>query len=240
MVFFIKRLLHKNTFLIPRHIAIVCDGNCRWAKVRNLPRSYGYKASIKPIRRITKKCSKLGVEVLTFYAFSTKSWGKSPEDVDYLMKLFVKFFGRLRKDVGTNIKVKHIGNKSNFSPELVSEIDKIEKLTENNSGMVLNIALNYGGRFEIVDAVTGILKDVEEKVDIDKLSEDSVDKYMLTAGLPDVDLIIRTSGEMRINNFLLWQSSQPNFWATADYWPEFRGGHLKESILHYNRMRKTI
>ncbi|MBC2582432.1 di-trans,poly-cis-decaprenylcistransferase [Clostridium sp. DJ247] len=234
-----KNLLSDNSIKIPKHIAIVCDGNGRWAKKKGFPRTFGHKAGTKPIEDITKVCSKLGVEVLTFYVFSTENWSRSNEEVNFLMKLFIEFFIKLRNEARENIRVRHIGITDNLSAELINEIRKTEKLTENNFGMTLNIALNYGSRSEITNAVKKIIHDIdEENLNVDEVNEDLVSSYMFTSGLPDVDLIIRTSGELRISNFLLWQSAKAELWVTKDFWPDFKYDHLKEAIKHYNRISK--
>jgi undecaprenyl diphosphate synthase len=153
------------------------------------------------------------------------------------MKLFVEFFIKLRNEVGENIRVKHIGITDNLSSELIDEIKKTEKSTENNLGMTLNIALNYGSRSEITNAVKNIMHDIElGNLNADKINEDLISNYMFTSGLDDVDLIIRTSGEMRISNFLLWQSAKAKLWFTNDFWPDFKYEHLKNAIKYYNEI----
>ncbi|WP_411678839.1 polyprenyl diphosphate synthase [Clostridium thailandense] len=231
----IKNLLNDSRIKIPKHIAIVCDGNGRWAKKKGLPRTFGHRAGTKPIEGITRDCSELGVEVLTFYVFSTENWSRSDEEVNFLMKLFVEFFIKLRNEVGENIRVKHIGIIDNLSPELIDEIKNTENLTKNNSGMILNIALNYGSRSEITNAAKNLMHDIDVgNLNIDNVNEEVISNYMFTSGLPDVDLIIRTSGEMRISNFLLWQSAKAKLWFTNDFWPDFRYDHLQNAIKHYN------
>jgi len=230
-----KDLLDDGRIKIPKHIAIICDGNGRWAKNKGFPRTFGHKAGTKPIENITKECSELGVKVLTFYVFSTENWSRSYEEVDFLMKLFVEFFIKLRNEAGENIRVKHIGIKDNLSSELIDEIKRTEKSTENNSGMVLNIALNYGSRSEIINVAKSIIHDIDVgNLNVDKINEDLISNYMFTLGLPDVDLVIRTSGEMRISNFLLWQSAKSKLWFTNDFWPDFNYNHLKEAIIYFN------
>lgn len=232
-----ESLLNDNKVKIPKHIAIVCDGNGRWAKKKGLPRTFGHKAGTKLIEDITKACSKLGVEVLTFYVFSTENWSRSDEEVNFLMKLFEEFFMKLRHKAGEDIKVRHIGITDNLPSGLIQEIKKTEKSTENNTGMILNIALNYGGHSEIINAVKKIIHDIDkENLSVDKINEDLVSSYMFTSNLPDVDLIIRTSGEMRISNFLLWQSAKAELWVTKDLWPDFKYDNLKEAIKYYNKI----
>jgi undecaprenyl diphosphate synthase len=233
----IKDLLDDNRIKIPKHIAIVCDGNGSWAKDKGLPRSFGHRAGTKPIESITRHCSELGVEVLTFYVFSTENWNRSDEEVNFLMKLFVEFFIKLRNKVGKNIRVKHIGITDNLSSELIAEIKKTEDLTKNNSGMILNIALNYGSRSEIANAAKNLMHDIDvENFNVDEINEELISNYMFTSSLPDVDLIIRTSGEMRISNFLLWQSAKAKLWFTNDFWPDFKCDHLKNAIKYYNEI----
>ncbi|WML33001.1 polyprenyl diphosphate synthase [Clostridium sp. OS1-26] len=232
-----KSLLNDNNVKIPKHIAIVCDGNGRWARKKGLPRTFGHKAGTKPIEDITKACSELGVEVLTFYVFSTENWSRSNEEVNFLMKLFEEFFIKLRHRVGSNIRVRHIGITDNLPSELIQEIKKTEKSTEINSGMILTIALNYGGHSEIANAAKKIIHDIDrKKLNIDKINEDLISSYMFTSNLPDVDLIIRTSGEMRISNFLLWQSAKAELWVTKDLWPDFKYNHLEKAIKYYNKI----
>lgn len=231
----VEDLLGDKSIKIPRHIAILCDGNGRWAKKKGFTRSLGHRAGTKPIEDNTKICSELGVEALTFYAFSTENWSRSDEEVDFLMKLFIEFFAKLGKEVGNDIRVKHIGNADNLSTELIDEIKKTENSTKNNSGMTLNIALNYGSRSEITNVVRNIMFDSGAgNLDLDKINEELISRYMFTSGLPDVDQIIRTSGEMRISNFLLWQSAKAKLWFTNDFWPDFNIEHLKEAIMYYN------
>ncbi|MCF4015839.1 polyprenyl diphosphate synthase [Clostridium sporogenes] len=233
----INELLGNNRIKIPKHIAIICDGNGRWAKKKGFPRTFGHKAGTKPIENITRKCSELGVEVLTFYVFSTENWSRSDKEVNFLMKLFIEFFIKLRNEAGESIRVKHIGIKDNLSAELIEEIKKTENSTEDNSGMVLNVALNYGSRSEIINVGKNIMHDIDVgNLNVDKINEDLISNYMFTSGLPDVDLIIRTSGEMRISNFLLWQSAKARLWFTNDFWPDFKHEHLKEAIKYYNSL----
>ncbi|WBW96031.1 polyprenyl diphosphate synthase [Oceanirhabdus sp. W0125-5] len=232
----IEDILETEGIRIPKHIGIICDGNGRWAQNRGLPRSLGHKAGTKPIETITNLCFKLGVETLTFYVFSSENWKRSGDEVIFLMKLFSDFFIKLRNEAGNNIKVKHIGVFNNLPNTLITEIKETEISTKNNSGMVLNIALNYGGRLEITNSLKKIVNDINAgNITIDKINEDLISDYLFTSGLQDVDLIIRTSGEMRTSNFMIWQSTNAQLWFTKDHWPDFKPHHLKESIKHYNR-----
>lgn len=219
---------------IPNHIAVIFDGNGRWAKLKGLPRSLGHKAGAKPVEEIIRECSKLGVKVLTIYTFSTENWNRSCDEVDYLMKLFAEFFIKLQKEAGREIRVNHLGTLDNLSEELICEIKRTEKLTEDNKGMILNVALNYGGRLEITQAAEGILKDVNDgKLSIHHINEDVVNNYMFKK-LPDVDLLIRTSGEKRLSNFMLWQCAKAKIFVTEKLWPDFTKECLMEAIDFYN------
>lgn len=225
---------------IPKHIAIVCDGNGRWASQKGLPRSYGHKKGTEPVENITKICSEIGVEVLTLYVFSTENWSRSKEEVNFLMKLFVKFFKKLYKNASSNnIKVRHIGVKNNLSAELLNEIKKAEESTQNNTGMILNIALNYGGRIEIINSVQALLSEIKEnKIKIEDINDEVLSNHLFTHELPDVDLIIRTSNEHRISNFLLWQSAKAEIWITPTLWPDFTKEHLFEAIDYFNKVKE--
>lgn len=226
--------MHSFNRNIPKHIAIITDGNGRWATKKGLPRSFGHKAGIEPIKDITKKCVELGVQVLTFYVFSTENWSRPKEEVDFLMNLFIEFYKKLREESINNIRVKHIGLKDNLSYELLLEIERTEKHTENNSGMILNIALNYGARSEIVLATKRLLKDIKMGViTVEEINESVIGKYLFTSQEPDVDLIIRTSGESRISNLLLGQSAKEKIWITPVLWPDFEQKHLLEAIRDY-------
>lgn len=223
---------------IPKHIAIVCDGNGRWASQKGLPRSYGHKKGTKPVENITKICSEIGVKVLTFYVFSTENWSRSKKEVDFLMKLFIKFFKKLRKNASNNIKVNHIGIKKNLSDELIAEIKNTEESTQNNTGMVLNIALNYGSRVEIINSVQDLLSQIKEnKIKIEDINDEVLSNHLFTHGLPDVDLIIRTSNEHRLSNFLLWQSANAEIYITKALWPDFTKEHLFEAIEYYKNAK---
>jgi len=225
---------------LPKHIAIFCDGNGRWATKRGLPRSFGHKKGTKPVEDTIKICSEIGIEVLTFYAFSTENWSRPQQEVNALMNLFVEYFKKLRKNIPNNIKVRHIGIKKNLSDELVAEIKKTEELTQNNTGMVLNIALNYGSRIEIINSVQDLLSQIKEnKIKIEDINDEVLSNHLFTHGLPDVDLIIRTSNEHRISNFLLWQSANAEIWITKTLWPDFTKEHLFEAINYYSENKTS-
>ncbi|WP_294358420.1 isoprenyl transferase [uncultured Clostridium sp.] len=226
---------------IPKHIAIIMDGNGRWAKERNMPRTYGHKAGVETIREIVKECSNLGVEYLTLYAFSTENWARPKEEVDTLMKLLVQYlrneFEELNKN---NVIINSIGDISKLPKVCYEELNKAYDKTKNNTGLTLNLALNYGGRVEIVNSVKEIAKLIQEnKIKVDDIDEKMIEKYLYTSGMPDPDIIIRPSGEQRLSNFLLWQCAYSEFWYSDVKWPDFTKENLIEAIFDYqNRDRR--
>ena len=222
---------------IPKHIAIIMDGNGRWAKKRGLPRLYGHHAGMKSVREVVRAASDTGVGVLTLYAFSTENWNRPKSEIKglfYLLKLFIKKeLGRLHKN---NVKVNIIGRLSELPIDIIKLVKEATEKTSKNTGMILNIALNYGGRQEIVDAVNKIITEGTYK----KVDEKIFEKYLYTIGLPSPDLIIRTSGENRISNFLLWQSAYSEFYTTATLWPDFKKKNLMEAISEYQKRNRRF
>lgn len=226
---------------VPEHIGIIMDGNGRWAKRRGLPRSAGHRAGAENFRTITRYASKIGVKYLTLYAFSTENWSRPQEEVGALMSLFKDYLQEALRDfMDENIRVRFIGDVSAFSPELQSLIREVEEASAPKTGMVLNLAMNYGGRSELVRAAKAFARDVENgKTVPDALSEEGFAEYLYTAGQPDPDLIIRPSGEERISNFLLWQSAYAEFVYFDVLWPDFRPKDLDEAIRVYaSRQRR--
>lgn len=227
-----SNLMIKN---VPKHVAIICDGNGRWGIKNGLTRSMGHKAGCEPIEDVIKACDESGVKVLTLYVFSTENWSRSENEIDFLIDLFTEFFKQLRsKDIG-NIKVRHIGITDNIPYKLIDEIRKTELSTQKNTGMILNIALNYSGRSEITCAIKNIMEFIrEENLDIEDINENVIEKFLFTSGEPNVDLIIRTSGEARISNFLLWKSAKAKIWITEKLWPDFKKEDLWEAFRFYS------
>ncbi len=226
---------------IPKHIAIIMDGNGRWAKKRNLPRTMGHKAGVETIRKVVKEADEIGVEFITLYAFSTENWKRPKDEVNGLMKLLVQYL----KDEVTNLHDKGVvlrilGDIEPLPKECREQINEAIKLTENNTGLVLNVAFNYGGRDEIVKAVSNLVDDIESnKIRKEEITKELLSNYMYTKNCPDPDLIIRPSGEQRISNFLLWQCAYSEFWYSDVNWPDFTGNHLKKAIYDYqNRDRR--
>lgn len=227
---------------IPKHIAIIMDGNGRWAKARNLPRTMGHKAGVETIRNIVKEADALGVKYVTFYAFSTENWKRPKEEVNALMKLLVQYLRKELDELHENgVVINVLGDISRLPQECINEINRAKEKTKNNTGLVMNMALNYGGRAEIVRAIKNIVLDAKEaKIDINDIDEAFVNKYLYTANMPDPDMIIRPSGEQRLSNFLLWQCAYSEFWYSDINWPDFTAENLKEAIIDYQKRNRRF
>jgi undecaprenyl diphosphate synthase len=218
---------------LPRHVAIIMDGNGRWAASRHLPRVEGHRAGINSVRAAVETSARLGIQVLTLYAFSVENWKRPDTEVSALMGLLKRYLRlELKTLLGNNIRFRVIGQPGRLSPDIRSELDHAQATTAANGGMQFNIALNYGGRAEIVDAARQAMRD---GVDPERLDESTFASYLYTAGQPDPDLLIRTSGEMRVSNFLLWQIAYAEIWVTEALWPDFRTRHLLEAIVDYQK-----
>ncbi len=216
---------------IPNHVAIIVDGNGRWAKERGLSRLKGHDAGFENLKNLSKYILSRGVKVLSLYVFSTENFKRDKDEVDHLMDLFVLMFKRDKKFfLENNFKVVFSGRDDPLPKKVIEARDKLSKLTENKTGGIINICLNYGGRAEIVDATKRIIKD---KVDIDSIDEELFSKYMYQ-DLPDVDFMIRTSGELRISNFLLWELSYAEFYFPKIYFPDFTPDDFEDALLVYN------
>jgi undecaprenyl diphosphate synthase len=218
---------------LPAHVAVIMDGNGRWAAQRHLPRVEGHRAGIDSVRDVVEGSARLGIRVLTLYAFSVENWKRPAAEVSTLMMLLKRY---LRSELNTllrnNIKFKVVGRMEDLAPDVQKELRDAEERTAANGGMQFNIALNYGGRAEIVEAARRMAID---GVTPDQIDERRVSSYLYTAGQPDPDLLIRTSGEMRVSNFLLWQIAYAEIWVTDTLWPDFRQKHLLEAILAYQK-----
>ena len=226
---------------LPQHIGIIMDGNGRWAKKRGLPRSAGHKAGAESLKKIITEANNLGVKYITVYAFSTENWKRPQAEVDYLMGLLMDYLVNAEKTLaGENVVIRAVGSRKELSDEMCAQIVKTEEFTKNNTGIVMNIALNYGGREELVNAVRKISADVQSgKKEINDISEKDIENSLYTAGQPDVDLLIRTSGEMRLSNFMLWQVSYAEMWFTDKLWPDFKPADLRHAIHDFqNRGRR--
>jgi undecaprenyl diphosphate synthase len=217
----------------PYHVAIIMDGNGRWARKRNLPRVAGHQAGTNNLRRILRACVDQGIKVLTLYAFSTENWRRPEDEVNGLMRILEAVIERELDELDrTGVQVRHIGRMDRVPVGLQTKIKNAVEQTKHNDRLILNVALNYGGRAEIVDAVRTMLT---EGLHPDYIDEDTISRYLYTRGLPDPDLIIRTSGEYRSSNFLIWQGAYSEFYVTDAYWPDFDEGELKKAIEHYNK-----
>ncbi|RDC48205.1 isoprenyl transferase [Acinetobacter sp. RIT592] len=233
--------MNKNTIYdinlsnVPTHIAIIMDGNGRWAKERLLPRTVGHKAGVEAIRAVTKECSSLGVKHLTLYAFSTENWKRPKLEVDALMNLLYTYLNKELKELHkNNVKITTIGDIDVLPGKSLDAIKNAIDITKDNTGLNLNIALNYGSRNDIKNAVVDIVKNCKSgKIDIEDITEDTITKYLSTKSIPDPDLIIRTSGEQRISNFLLWEIAYSEFYFTDVYWPDFDGNEVRKAIYVY-------
>lgn len=227
-----------NNDNIPKHIAIIMDGNGRWAKEKNLPRSIGHTVAVENLNKIIKETSDIGVKYLTLYAFSTENWNRPAEEVNTLMRLLAEYLKKQLNELHkNNVIVKTIGDISRLPDICIEVLEKSMEKTKNNTGMILNLALNYGGRDDILYAVKGIFNDYLEgiisKEDINNINVEMFNNYLYTKNIPDPDLIIRTSGEQRLSNFLLWQCAYSEFWYTDVKWPDFSKENLHEAIKDY-------
>jgi undecaprenyl diphosphate synthase len=218
---------------LPRHVAVIMDGNGRWAAQRHLPRVEGHRSGIRSVREVVEGSARLGIGVLTLYAFSVENWKRPVTEVSTLMMLLKRYL-RLELDtlMRNNIRFRVIGRVDDLAPDIQRELRGAEEKTAGNRGMLFNIALNYGGRAEIVEAARSLL---QEGVRPEDLDEDRFAGALYTAGQPDPDLLIRTSGEMRVSNFLLWQIAYAEIWVTETLWPDFRNRHLLEAIVEYQK-----
>jgi len=231
-----------ENLVIPKSIAIILDGNGRWAERRNLPRAMGHKAGCETLEKTVEDCVRLGVECLTVYAFSTENWKRSALEVGALMKL-LRFYMVKLIDVANknNVKAVMIGDESRFEPDIRKGIKKLIEATKNNTGMVFAFAINYGGRDEIKRAVENIADDVESgKISKSDVSEELISSYLDTKDLPDPDLLIRTSGELRVSNFLLWQIAYSEFYITDTLWPDFDKEELLKAIESYSHRQRRF
>ena len=222
---------------IPEHIAIIMDGNGRWAKKRAMPRIAGHHEGMKVVRQTTKLANELGVKALTLYAFSTENWKRPKFEVDFLMKLPEEFLGTyLPELVEENVRVRLTGDREGLPPHTIRAVEKAIRDTENNDGLILNFALNYGGRAEIVRAAKKIAEEAKKgTLNTEEIDEKLFSDYLMTEALQDPDLLIRTSGEIRLSNFMLWQLAYSEFLFTDVLWPDFKDVHLLQAIGEYQR-----
>ncbi len=226
---------------LPRHIAVIMDGNGRWAKLRGKPRIFGHKAGAESVRSILDTVTRLQIEAVTLYAFSTENWKRPKAEVLGLMSMLKRYIrSEMREVKSNNIRFQAIGNIAGLAPDVQKEIAWATAETKANTGTVLSVALNYGGRAELVEATRKAAKEAVENGGIDNLSEADIERNLYTHGLPDVDLLIRTSGEMRISNFLLWQIAYSEIHVTPTLFPDFKRKELFEAILDYQKRERRF
>lgn len=226
---------------LPQHIGIIMDGNGRWAQLKNKPRLLGHKAGVEALRSVIRLSSDLGIKVLTIYAFSTENWRRPKIEVDGLMGLLIEYFKKEIKELNINkVKINALGNIELLPKKAKESILKAMETTSGNTGLILNIAINYGGRDEIIEAVKKINLDVlDDNIKHEDINEELFSKYLYTANMTDPDLIIRTSGELRLSNFLIWQCAYSELWFTPVLWPDFNEKNLYDAIYDYQlRKRK--
>ena len=227
---------------LPKHIAIIMDGNRRWAKKRMLPVKLGHKEGAETLKKIVRYANKIGIGYITVYAFSTENWKREIEEVEALMSLLENYLDDFAKEADTeNIVIRVIGRRKELSESLLKKIDQTVERTKNNTGTIFTIALNYGGRDEIVNAIKGIANDVKDGVlNIDSISEELVSNYMYTKNMPDPDLMIRTSGELRTSNFLPWQLVYSEFLFVDKYWPDFSEEDIDNAVEVYRKRNRKF
>jgi len=226
--------------LIPEHVAIIMDGNGRWAKKRGLPRVAGHRAGMKAVKEVTRAANDIGIKVLTLYAFSTENWKRPKDEVDYLMKLPQEYIlTELDELIEQNVQVRMLGNPDQLPTFTIQAVLEAKERTKLNTGLILNFALNYGSRDEIVHAIQQLAGDVKNgQVDIEDISEEIFNRYLYTNGLPDPDLLIRTSGEVRLSNFMLWQLAYAEMYFSEVYWPDFTKQELWKAIYNYQHRNR--
>lgn len=235
-----EKLLDSLDFArLPRHIAVIMDGNGRWAKMRNLRREEGHKEGAKSVQEVVETCARLGVDYLTLYAFSKENWKRPKSEISMLWKLLENYLKEEHKVLIKNrLRLRVIGQKNGLPASVLRELRRVEKLTKAFQKMTIVLALNYGGRAEIVEAVKKLCGD--KSCDLDSLDENKFASYLSTSGIPDPDLLIRTSGEMRISNFLLWQIAYAEIWITKEYWPDFRKKNLLQALVDFQKRERRF
>jgi len=218
---------------VPKHVAIIMDGNGRWAQQRGLPRAAGHRAGTENIRRILEACVEFGVKVLTIYAFSTENWGRPADEVSGLMRLFAEVIDRETRTLDKQgVRIQHVGSLENIPEKLKEKTLKALEVTRSNDRLILNVAFNYGGRSEIIHAIREI---VAAGMAPEEITEEVLDRHLYTAGQPDPDLIIRTAGEMRLSNFLIWQGAYSEYYSTPTFWPAFDEDEFYQALLTYSQ-----
>jgi undecaprenyl diphosphate synthase len=227
---------------LPQHVAVIMDGNGRWAKQRGLPRIWGHQRGVDVLKDLLRCCKDWGIPALTAYAFSTENWGRPLEEVEFLMTLFERVLRReLEEMMAENVRIRFVGNLEALPPSLQEEIARSMEDTKNNIGTQFTVATNYGGRQEIVQACRAIATQVQQgRLSPDEIDEAVIERYLYTAGLPSPDLLIRTSGEMRLSNFLLWQMAYAEIYVTQTLWPDFDRAQFHKALLAYQQRERRF
>jgi undecaprenyl diphosphate synthase len=227
---------------VPRHIAIIMDGNGRWAEGQGLPRVAGHEEGARSVRKITRYCRRLGVEALTLYSFSTENWGRPEDEVTALMGLLLTYLVQEREEIlGNDIRLMHSGQAERLPPHVQDALFQLERDSADCEGMVLNLALSYGSRQEILRAVQGVAQRVADgELAVADIDEEALESHLYTAGLPDPDLVVRTSGELRLSNFLLWQIAYAEIYVTDVAWPDFREEQLDAALAAYTQRQRRF
>ncbi len=227
---------------LPRHIAVIMDGNGRWAKKKGALRIFGHRNAVQAVREVTEGCGELGIQYLTLYAFSTENWSRPKEEIDGLMELLVNTLKQeISRLMENRVKLTTIGETSHLPLNCQKNLEWARDQTKNNTGLTLNIALSYSGRWEILKAVKKIANDVKSgKINANDINDATFENYLQTTGIPDPELLIRTSGEMRVSNFLLWQIAYTELYITPTLWPDFRKEHLYEAIWSYQQRERRF
>lgn len=223
---------------VPYHLGIIMDGNGRWAQARGLPRVAGHQAGVDNIRRVLEHCVRRGVKVLSIYAFSTENWGRPPEEVSGLMRILGLAIQRQLKELNRNgVRILHSGRMEGINPHLQKQIVRALEVTKDNDVIILNVAFNYGGRAEILDAARRV---VQDGIKPEELTEELFSSYLYTANLPDPDLIVRTGGEWRLSNFLIWQAAYAEYYTTPTYWPDFDEAEMDKAFVEYSHRQRRF
>lgn len=225
-----------STLNIPEHVAIILDGNGRWAKNKHMPRTYGHTVGSKVVERTVEDASDIGIKYLTVYVFSTENWKRSQDEVSMLFSLIERYLRSLiKKSKKNNVRCRVIGRRDNMSSSMLQVIEKLEEETKDNTGLTFTLAINYGGRDEITRAVQGIAQDVKDgKLNAEDITESTISDYLDTSGMPDPDLLIRTGGDERLSNYLPWQLTYTEFYFTPVLWPAFTKNNLIDAVIKYN------
>ncbi len=238
-----KDLIKKiNPERIPKHVAIIMDGNGRWAKKHGKKRIFGHKKGVETVRKIVEVSAEIGIKYLTIYAFSTENWRRSKNEVNYLLKLILdSLLKEIEELIKNNVVIRFIGTEEKLPGNYNKKVNETCKLSWHNNGLNLNVAMNYGGRKEILDAIKKLFNDVQNnKIKLDDLDEKLFSDYLYTAGMPDPDLVIRTSGELRLSNYLIWQTAYSEFWFTDVLWPDFTKADFINAILDYQSRERRF